>query len=102
MHVRFKNREEQFNATNIVEQKLFNKGEAVGWLLVFSLSGLASSSELDSIVTKESISEIDLYIIEDEIEKQLMTFKDYEKISACSIKYTDEKITADIQLMKGV
>ena len=98
MFIKLKGNDTELTASSLVEQKLFKQGEAVGWLLSIYLKYDGSASELDSMLTEESLSEITLV---GDSEKQTV-FSGYDKMTSCIIRHMTEGSTAEIQLTKGV
>ena len=81
------------------EQKIFKNGEAAGWLCAFTLSGVISSSEIDTLVTPDNISEL---VFCDGNEKELFSIGGYAKVSSVVVRYSETSGSAEIQLSKGV
>ena len=98
MQVKFKGKNTSYQTTTPIEQKLYRGGVSTGWLLVLSLTGELNSTELDELLTTESISEITF--ISDKNETTVLT--GYNSVSSCVIKYADEKTVAELQFTKGV
>ena len=101
MRIKFKSDEQTFKTTSFVENKLYRGGEAIGWVISMSLQTDMNSSALDSLLSVENIGEIKL-VSESEESISTKVFIGYNKVTSCSIKYTDTQITAEIQLFKGV
>ena len=98
MQVKFKGKNVSYQTTTPIEQKLYRGGVSSGWLLVLSLTGDVNSTELDELLTADSISEIT--IVSDQNESTVLT--GYNSISSCVIKYTEDKTIAELQFTKGV
>ena len=100
MRVKFNNGTEKQIITNPVEQKLFRNGESIGWVLNMAISPI-ESKEADSLLTTENIQNISL-IIDDTNDTERIDILGYERVSALTIRHTDTKTVAEIQLSKGV
>ncbi len=91
-----------------MEQKLFKSAEGntigVGWMLNLRLIGEITSDELDDILTDENISRLEFITDGEEGEISLFTLNDYEKVSASTIRYSEDATAtfAEIQMSKGV
>ncbi len=93
------------NCTAPTEQKVFRAGGAAGWILMFAIIADMTSSEVDSLINAENISDL-VFIAEDEngFETNVFSISDYDKISSAIIRYADDKAKTrvEIQLTKGV
>lgn len=96
MQVKFKENTKTFQAAALSEQKLYQGGKPVGWLLALSISEGLSSTELDALLTAESMSEIS--VISGGEETARLT--GYTSVSSCVVRYTDEKTVTELQLTK--
>lgn len=88
-----------------IEQKVFRGGESAGWILMLKLLGETTSSELDSILTPENITELEFFTAtEYGTGEALFTLSGYEKITSSSIRYAEDiaSTTTEIQLTKGI
>lgn len=87
-----------------IEQKVFRGGESAGWILMLKLLGEITSSELDSILKPENITELEFFTTENGVDKALFTLFGYEKITSSSIRYAEDMASTitEIQLTKGI
>lgn len=84
------------------EQKAYRAGVGVGWILMLNLSGGITSSELDELLVKDNISNLE-FIAENEEEKTVFTLCGYEKATSSTIRYAEDTddTKVEIQLTKG-
>ena len=89
-----------------VEQKVFRNQEAVGWILMFSLTGENTSAELDTVLTTDNISELVFIpdVSDAETTEETIQLSNYNKISSVVIRYAEnvDNSKVEIQLTKGV
>ena len=97
MVIKLKGNETELTTTSVIEQKLYKQGVATGWLLSLNLSGCFSAHDIDGMLSEEGISEITLI---GENEENTM-ISGYEKVTSCVVRYSENKATAEIQLIKG-
>ena len=97
MRVKFKGSDMEYNCTNPIEQKVYRGGVAVGWILSFSFDGNCTSSELDSILTDDGISEI-CFICQNDENPQSTVIGSYTKLSSCVIRHSDAGTSIEVQL----
>ena len=99
MRVKFKGSETTYECTEPIEQKVFRTGLAVGWAIMFHIYGDVDSSEIDKIVTPETISEL-TFINEDE---QHTTFavEGYSTMTACTIRHKATNTVTELQFTKA-
>lgn len=100
MKVRFKGVDNAYTCTEPVEQKLFQSGKAIGWAVMFHIHGNVSSSDIDDLITPESISEL-VFISEDEENPRSITLSGYSGIRACTIRHRAGTTVTEIQLTKA-
>lgn len=98
MFIRLKDNKTEFTATSVIEQKLCRQGVDAGWLLTLNISGDFTAQSVDSVLTEENISEITL--VGEKAENAVIS--GYAKVTSCVVRYSEEKATAEIQLVKGV
>ncbi len=100
MKVEFKD-ETVKSCTAPTEQKLFRGDNTAGWVLMFSLIGEITSSELDSLLTTANISEL-AFLTDAGVE--ITEADGYSKVSSCTIRHAEnpQDTRAEIQLTKGV
>ena len=98
MVIRFKDNKTEFTASSVIEQKLQRQGVDAGWLLTLNISGDFTAQGVDSVLTEENISEITL--IGEKAENAVIS--GYEKVTSCVVRYSEDKATAEIQIVKGV
>ena len=98
MFVKFKDGTTQ-NCSNPTEQKLFKSGEAAGWLCAFVVSGIMNSTDVDSVLTADNISNLEF--CNDEGTK-LFEISGYTKVTSVVVRYTETSGSVEIQLTKGV
>lgn len=99
MKVMFKGVKDAIECTEPVEQKLFQSGVPVGWAVMFHLHGALSSSEVDSVVTPETISELVFTGVSGETPTSI-TLKGYSAIRACTIRHRAGKTVTELQFTK--
>lgn len=99
MKVQFKGRSEAFSCTEPVEQKVFQSGKAAGWALMFRISGAVNSSDIDELTTPEAISEI-VFTGGTEEAPSSVTLVGYNTVRSCTIRYTDNGATVELQFTK--
>lgn len=100
MKVMFKGVDGAFECTEPVEQKLFQSGEAIGWAVMFHLHGGFSSSDIDRIVTPDSISEL-AFLCGDDESKNSISLTGYTGIRACTIRHREGSTAAELQFTKA-
>lgn len=100
MYVKFKGDSKAYACADPVEQKVFQSGTAVGWAVTFHLHGNFSSSEIDELITPESISEL-VFTSENEENQAEITITGYSAVRACTIRHRDGTATAELQFTKG-
>ena len=98
MKVTFKGSAESITCTEPVEQKMFRSGNGVGWALMFHLHGPLSSSEIDALVTPDSISEL-TFTSDDE--KTTFKLNGYSGVTACMVRHREGATVAELQLTKN-
>ena len=100
MKITFKNQAAK-PCTIPTEQKVFRGGSPTGWLVIFSITGGISSSELDELTVSENISSLDF---SDDNGNTLFTLTGYTKLSSAVIRHKENatETVAEIQLTKGV
>ena len=101
MKVQFKGRSEAFSCTEPVEQKVFQSGKAAGWALMFRLIGVVKSSDIDDLITPESMSEI-VFTGGTEERPSSVTLAGYTNVRSCTIRHADGAATVELQFTKGV
>lgn len=100
MKVEFKD-ETVKSCTAPTEQKVFRGDNGAGWVLMLTLIGEISSSELDSLLTTANISELTFTT---DAGVEISTANGYDKVSSCTIRHAEnpQDTRAEIQLTKGV
>lgn len=96
MKIRFKNDTEAV-CLNPTEQKLFKNGASAGWVCTFSIVGDVDADTLDTLLTEENISKIQLLSDNGTL---ISEAANYEKIASVIIRYSEAGGRADIQLTK--
>ena len=96
------------NCAAPTEQKLFRTAGGItsgaGWLLILRLTGNATSTELDEILTSENISKLEFTADEENgEEKTIFCIDGYNKITASTIRHAESATSAytEIQMSKG-
>lgn len=100
MKVQFKGVSKTFDCTEPVEQKVFQSGSAVGWAIMFHIHTTINSSEVDELITSESISEL-VFTGGDETKPFSITLTGYSAIRACTIRHRDGASSVELQFTKG-
>lgn len=100
MKVMFKGVEGAFECTEPIEQKLFQGGSAVGWVLMFHIHGGVSSSDVDGIITPESISDMTFISGEDD-NQTAIRLTGYSEIRACTIRHRAGSAVTELQFTKA-
>ena len=102
MNVKFKDGTIK-NCTSPTEQKLFKSGEDAGWILNFALMGDITSDEVDSLITKDNISELTFISVYEETETSF-SLNGYERTSSVIVRYNEnnKQTRVEIQLMRGI
>lgn len=98
MFIKLKGNDSKLTTTSLIEQKIFKQGEPAGWLLAISINGDFSATDIDGLLTEESIGEITLI---GETEKATV-ISGYNKITSCVVRYSENNTIAEIQLTKGL
>ena len=98
MVIRLKDNKTEFTTTSVIEQKIYRQGAESGWMLSLNINGDFKAQDLDSVLSEENISEITL--VGEKEENTVIS--GYEKVTSCVVRYSEDKATAEIQLIKGV
>ena len=96
MQVKFKNSEVFFDCSEPIEQKLFKSGVPSGWMVMFHIKGELNSSELDEILTSESISKM----VFTASEEKTFELHGYSTVTACVIRYRMTETIVELQFTK--
>lgn len=98
MRVKFKGSTTTYECSEPIEQKVFRSGSAIGWAVMFHIYGDIDSSQVDKIVTPETISEL---VFENEDENNTtFTIAGYSSVTACTIRHKATVTVAELQLTK--
>lgn len=98
MRVQFKGRTDTYECTEPIEQKMFRSGVAIGWAIMFHFYGDVDSSQIDKIVTPETISE--LVFTNDDEQKTTFTITGYSTITACTVRHKATTTVTELQFTK--
>lgn len=99
MYVKFKGNDKMYECTEPVEQKVFQSGAPIGWVVMFHLHGALSSSEIDEAVSPETISE--MVFTDGNAENQSeITLTGYSAIRACTIRHKAGTAVTELQFTK--
>lgn len=98
MRVKFKNGSVTYECTEPIEQKVFRSGEAVGWAVMFHIYGDFDSSEIDRVVTPETVSEL-VFANEDQDGTEF-TISGYSAVTSCVIRHRASSTVSELQLTK--
>ena len=101
MKVMFKGVADVFDCNEPVEQKLFQAGFPAGWAVIFQLHGELSSSDIDRIVTPDSISEL-IFTEEDTKQQRSFTLTGYSAVRGCTIRHRAGAAVTELQLTKVI
>ena len=96
MFIKFNGVEKNYEATSVIEQKIYKQGDVSGWLLSLQLNGDFTAEEFDNTLSKESIKSITLGS-ENGVK---IPFSGYNRVTSCVVRYLEDKNTAEIQLLK--
>ena len=96
MKVQFNDTTRIFDCTEPTEQKIFRSGAAVGWAIMFSLYGNADSTQADSTITPNAITELNFTNDKGEV----FTIKGYSDITSCVIRHKENMTITELQLTK--
>lgn len=97
MFVKFKDGT-TMECANPTEQKLFKNGAAAGWLCALTISEAVSSSEFDTVMTPDNVSELAFC---DNAGEELFGIDGYSKITSAVVRHNGSSGSTEIQLMKG-
>lgn len=95
MTVTFKDGATSYDCSEPVEQKIFRSGMPAGWAIMFQIFANLSSSEVDEIITPESISDMTFTSNSETFE-----VTGYENITACTIRHSDTSTRIEVQFTK--
>ncbi len=96
MKVKFKDNATSYDCSEPVEQKIFRSGLPAGWAIIFQIFADLSSTEVDEIITPESISEM---TFTNESEETFIV-TGYSNITACTIRHSDTSTRIEVQFTK--
>lgn len=100
MRVKFKGHSGTFECTEPIEQKVLKGGVPVGWAIMFHIYGDTTSTELDTLITPESISELQFTSGESE-QTTTVTISGYSTITAAIIKHKENMTVTELQFTKA-
>lgn len=96
MKVQFKNGASAYDCSEPIEQKIYRAGVEAGWTIVFQFNADVTSSEIDSIITPDNISEITF--TNDTGAASIV--RGYNAISSCTIRHKDTATAVEVQFTK--
>lgn len=96
MKVQFKNCAQVYDCSEPIEQKIYRSGVEAGWTIVFQFNAGVTSSEIDSLITPDNISEI-TFTNDTETAN---TIRGYNAISSCTIRHKSSGTVVEVQLTK--
>lgn len=99
MYVKFKDSTATYKCTEPVEQKMFRSGVPIGWAIMFHIHCNSDSSQVDKIITSETISELE-FGREDE-NNATFIITGYSVISACTIRHKSATDVIELQFTKA-
>lgn len=99
MYVKFKGSESAYACTAPVEQKIIRPGGDAGWAIAFNVYGITDSSELDTIICPETISEL-TFINNEGKQPTSFVIRGYSSITACIIRHKVQSTVAELQFTK--
>ena len=99
MRVKFKKNTKVYDCTEPVEQKVFRSGVAIGWAVMFNIYGAVDSSDIDSMLAPDSISELTFYKQDEDGEN--FAISDYNAVTACTIRHKETITVTELQLTKA-
>ena len=96
MKVQFKNGAQMYDCSEPIEQKIYRAGVEAGWTIVFQFNADVTSSEVDSIITPDNISEITFT----HDTGATNTIRGYNAISSCTIRHKATATAVEVQFTK--
>ncbi len=96
MKVQFKNSAQMYDCSEPIEQKIYRSGVEAGWTIVFQFNAGVTSSEIDSLITPDNISEI-TFTNDTETAN---TIRGYNAISSCTIRHKATATAVEVQFTK--
>lgn len=87
------------SCSNPVEQKLFRGEVAVGWLCSVTISETTTSTEIDTLLTVNNISQLTFL---GDTSEELFTLNGYSKLSSVIVRHSEKSSSVEIQISKGV
>lgn len=96
MKVQFKGSAQSFDCSEPVEQKIFKSGVSIGWAIMFHINADVTSSDIDGVVTPDSISE--LTFTNDNGATSIVT--GYSNVTACVIRHKNNATVVEVQFTK--
>ena len=94
--VQFQGIGDVYSCSEPVEQKIFCQGIATGWAIMFHIYGNIDSSNMDNILTEESIRKLSF----DNEDETGFSINGYTAITSCVIRHRGAATVAEIQLAK--
>lgn len=99
MRVQFNGSTRTYECSEPIEQKVFKSGAAVGWAIMFHVYGNFDSTQIDSLITPDAIS--NLVFLNEDSQNTSFTIPGYSAVTACVIRHKAAITVTELQFTKA-